>query len=159
MSNHYLSDEEKALFREAVNKLSRSKHTPTTSASLPTIHLTDTCMTEMTAETPLYYCKNDLPHRYLQSFKKGQLSIEARLDLHGFKIQEAKEALIHFIYTQIEYGHRMCLLIHGKGSQTPVLKNLVNHWLPQFPEVLAFVSAIPKHGGTGAVYVLLKSVG
>lgn len=156
MSNHYLSDEEKALFREAVNKLSQTSISQTKTCSLPTIELTDTCAAEIKADTSLYYCKGSLPHRYLQSFKKGQLSIEARLDLHGFKIQEAKEALIHFIYTQIHQGHRVCLLIHGKGGQTPVLKNLINHWLPQFPEVLAFVSAIPRHGGTGAMYVLLK---
>jgi DNA-nicking Smr family endonuclease len=51
-------------------------------------------------------------------------------------------------------------IIHGKGNgsvqRRPVLKGKVNHWLQQRDEVLAFCSARPVDGGTGAVYVLLK---
>ncbi|EXJ09223.1 Smr domain protein [Nitrincola nitratireducens] len=37
-----------------------------------------------------------------------------------------------------------------------MIKSCVNDWLQQIPQVLAFTSAQPKDGGTGAVYVLLK---
>ena len=51
-------------------------------------------------------------------------------------------------------------IVHGKGLRSrqgqPVLKVKVNHWLRQREEVLAFCSARPVDGGTGAVYVLLK---
>ena len=57
-------------------------------------------------------------------------------------------------------GARCVHIIHGKGhgssNQGPVLKNKVNAWLRQREEVLAFCSAQPKDGGTGAVYVLLR---
>jgi DNA-nicking Smr family endonuclease len=53
-------------------------------------------------------------------------------------------------------------IIHGKGNTSlgkmPVLKGRVNSWLRQKNEVLAFCSARPNDGGTGAVYVLLKRV-
>jgi DNA-nicking Smr family endonuclease len=50
--------------------------------------------------------------------------------------------------------------VHGKGNgswqKQPVLKNKLNQWLRQRDEVLAFCSARPCDGGTGAIYVLLK---
>jgi DNA-nicking Smr family endonuclease len=71
----------------------------------------------------------------------------------------AKEALCQFITEAMHRQQRCVLIIHGKGGQQgtpPVIKNLVNRWLPQINEVLAFYSALPKDGGSGAVYVLLK---
>jgi len=53
--------------------------------------------------------------------------------------------------------------VHGKGRRSrqpgPVLKGLVDHWLRQRDDVLAFCSARPADGGTGAVYVLLRAPG
>jgi DNA-nicking Smr family endonuclease len=53
-------------------------------------------------------------------------------------------------------------IIHGKGygsnNQGPIIKPLVNKWLQQRNEILAFCSARPNDGGTGAVYVLLKTL-
>jgi DNA-nicking Smr family endonuclease len=50
-------------------------------------------------------------------------------------------------------------VIHGKGrgsgQRGPVLKHVVNHWLRRMDGVLAFASARPVDGGTGAAYVLL----
>jgi DNA-nicking Smr family endonuclease len=54
------------------------------------------------------------------------------------------------------------LIVHGKGQsknqgkQTAVLKGYVNHWLRELEAVQAFHSARPAHGGTGAIYVLLR---
>lgn len=67
--------------------------------------------------------------------------------------------LCQFIQTQAELGKRCLLIIHGKGGiqgAPPVIKNLLNRWLPQINEVIAFHSALPKDGGSGAIYVLLK---
>lgn len=52
----------------------------------------------------------------------------------------------------------MVKIVHGKGAHTgqTLLKTYVNGWLPQLPDVLAFVSALPRDGGAGAVYVLLR---
>ncbi len=111
------------------------------------------------AETALTFCRPGLSKKHLSELKKGQYRIEARLDLHGLKPDDARDALCHFIENQQNSNSRCLLIIHGKGGrhgEAPVLKNLVNHWLTQFPGILAFYSALPKHGGTGAVYVLLN---
>ena len=57
------------------------------------------------------------------------------------------------------FDYRHVIIVHGKGFRSqskPVIKPLVNHWLKQADEVLAFCSAQPQDGGTGAVYVLLR---
>ena len=73
---------------------------------------------------------------------------------------DAEHNLSRFISNQYKMNSKIILVIHGKSgkdSSPPVIKNLVNSYLRQMPEVLAFYSAQPKDGGTGAVYVLLKS--
>lgn len=105
------------------------------------------------------YSQPGLSNQRLKELKNGQIPWERRLDLHGLKSETARDALCQFIQTQAEHDKRCLLIIHGKGGQQgepPIIKNLVNRWLPQMDEVLAFHSALPKDGGTGAVYVLLK---
>ncbi|WP_019216278.1 Smr/MutS family protein [Legionella tunisiensis] len=111
------------------------------------------------ANTLLSYCSHSIPAKRLRELKNGQISWQARLDLHGLRSDDAKNALIKCIAQQHALGHRCLLIIHGKGShqgEPPILKNLVNHWLQQFPQVLAFHSALARDGGSGALYVLLK---
>lgn len=82
------------------------------------------------------------------------------IDLHGLNSREATEALDEFLVEAVAHRVRCFHLIHGKGrrsaDQLPVLKSLVNRWLRQRREVLAFCSARQRDGGTGALYVLLK---
>ncbi|WDA23515.1 Smr/MutS family protein [Aeromonas hydrophila] len=54
---------------------------------------------------------------------------------------------------------RCLLILHGKGERsTPraLLKSYVSAWLPQLPAVMAMHSAERRHGGGGALYVLLR---
>ncbi len=77
------------------------------------------------------------------------------------KLSDAEEALKDFIVSQCAEGTRCVLIIHGKGGRkgkVALIKTHTHHWLKQFPQILGFVSALPKHGGTGAVYVLLKKL-
>ncbi len=109
--------------------------------------------------TTLVYCSHDMPRKRLRELKNGEIRWEGRLDLHGLRPDAAREALCDFIDKQCRTGHRCLLIVHGKGgrhNEEPILKNHVNHWLQQLPQVLAFHSAIPRDGGSGAVYVLLK---
>ena len=96
-----------------------------------------------------------------RKLKRGQYRIEAELDLHGMTKLQAQEELITFIEQVRAEGLRCIRIIHGKGygssNKGPVIKPLVNQWLQKRAEVLAFCSARPVDGGTGAVYVLLKS--
>ncbi len=95
----------------------------------------------------------------LRRLRRGQYSIEAEIDLHGLGRHAAHEALREFINGSVDRGQSCVRVIHGKGRGSgprgPVLKHVVNHWLRRMEDVLAFVSARPVDGGTGAVYVLI----
>lgn len=177
------SEEDKALFRRAVagvKPLKKSaiiptikakpvipakrpapKYEPLVSDKIPQaqVHLSDFYTSEVHSDTTLSYCSQQMPVKRMRELKQGRIRWESRLDLHGYKQDEAQKNLLDFLTRAISHNQRCLLLIHGKGSyggEAPVLKNLVNHWLRQLPCVLAFYSAQPKDGGTGALYVLLK---
>jgi DNA-nicking Smr family endonuclease len=97
-----------------------------------------------------------------RKLKQGRYEAEARLDLHRMTVQRARREVFEFVEESSAHGLRSVMLVHGKGetrTQTRasgVLKACVNHWLRELDKVQAFHSAQPRHGGTGAVYVLLK---
>jgi DNA-nicking Smr family endonuclease len=108
----------------------------------------------------LLFVRNGVQQRLLRKFRRGQFAIEAELDLHGRNVPEARERVGEFLQQMRASGKRCVRIIHGKGlssaGKLPVLKVKVNHWLRQTNDVLAFCSARPQDGGTGAVYVLLR---
>ena len=82
------------------------------------------------------------------------------MDLHGLTSQQAKQQLVRFLHDCVQDGCRCVHIVHGKGYRSenshPVLKNSLNQWLRQYPDVQAFCSASQREGGTGAVLVLLR---
>ena len=96
----------------------------------------------------------------LKLIRNGRLPIENRLDLHGHTRDAARTELLQFIMQSQMQGFSLVCVVHGKGYHSedgrPVLKAMVNKWLQSIPQVLAFVTAQAKDGGSGAVYVLLK---
>jgi DNA-nicking Smr family endonuclease len=94
--------------------------------------------------------------------RRGQLPIEASLDLHGHRQDDAHLALNGFIGASHAAGRRVVLVVTGKGlrgADAGVLRRQVPLWLNSAPnrdKILAFDYARPEHGGTGALYVLLK---
>ena len=109
----------------------------------------------------LSHAQPGVQKQVFKKLKRGQYRIEAELDLHGMTKSQAQEELIGFIEQVRQEGLRCVRIIHGKGygssNKGPVIKPLVNRWLQRRNEVLAFCSARPVDGGTGAVYVLLKN--
>jgi len=109
----------------------------------------------------LMYRAPGLQESAFRRLRRGTYRIEAELDLHGMNSERAKVALHQFLAESIAQGLRCVRVIHGKGlrssHQGPVLKQRVDRWLRRTKHVLAFVSARPQHGGTGAVYVLLRA--
>lgn len=97
-----------------------------------------------------------------ERFRRGQLPIEGKIDLHGRTQAEAHDALQHFIERAYKAGKRQLLVITGKGmtqSKSGILKTNVPRWLNEAPMrrlILAISQARPEHGGEGALYVLLK---
>ena len=104
----------------------------------------------------------DLDRRMGQRFKRGQLPVEGRLDLHGMTQNEAHGALGAFLARQFAMGRRCVIVVTGKGVSKEgggVLRNAVPRWLNEAPnreKVLAFEYARQRDGGGGALYVLLK---
>lgn len=97
-----------------------------------------------------------------RKLRQGRYEAEARLDLHRMTVAIARRELFAFVEDCHQLGLRSVLLIHGKG-ETPsergrcsILKGCTDHWLRELDIVQAFHSARPQHGGTGAVYVLLR---
>ena len=111
--------------------------------------------TDINAGTSLSFYKSGLQQKQLKKLRLGQLTVESRIDLHGLTVHEANIELSTYLQSCIAKGTKVFLLIHGKGAGT--IKNQVNRWLRSHPAVLAFHSALPKDGGTGALYVILKS--
>jgi DNA-nicking Smr family endonuclease len=97
-----------------------------------------------------------------ERLKRGLLAIEARLDLHGMTQVEAYGALREFVRASSAAGRRCLLVITGRGLGTAgpgILKSAVPRWLDDTElrkQILAVASAQPRHGGAGALYVLLR---
>lgn len=108
----------------------------------------------------LAYKKDGVQNGVFRKLRLAQYPLEARLDLHRKTVEEARQEVWQFIRDCMRCELRSVIILHGKGDrnkdQTALLKSYVNHWLKEIPDVLAFHSALTRHGGTGAVYVLLK---
>jgi DNA-nicking Smr family endonuclease len=109
---------------------------------------------------PLEFKRPGVQHGVFRKLKQGKYAMDARLDLHRMTAEIAREEVFMFIREAVSYDLRNVLIVPGRGShsnsQEAILKSYVNKWLPEFDEVQAFCSAVPAHGGTGAVYVMLK---
>jgi DNA-nicking Smr family endonuclease len=110
----------------------------------------------------LLFLRTGLQQRVLKRLRRGHYSVDAELDLHEMNAEAAKLSIDHFIHECHDRRITCAKIIHGKGLRSrpggPVLKSLTNATLRRRKDVMAFASARPNDGGTGAVYVLLKAV-
>lgn len=116
---------------------------------------------------------NAFDRKAARRLRQGQIEIEARIDLHGMRQQEAHAALRRFLFSSLAKGRRWVLVITGKGagqrardedgymgvSERGVLRRNVPMWLGE-PDlraiIVSFTSAAISHGGDGALYVQLR---
>lgn len=105
------------------------------------------------------YLRPGLPERLLRGLRRGKIRVQADLDLHGLRVDEARGAVAEFLAEARRQRWTCVRIVHGKGhgspGQIPVLKRLIGHWLQRHREVLAFLQAAPAEGGSGALRVLL----
>ena len=114
----------------------------------------------------------------VRKIRSGQVEIEARIDLHGMRQDEAHSALVRFLLRCQSKEQRWVLVITGKGKLTDsdphapfdltrprergVLKRNVPRWLDE-PElrhlVVSYTTAAIQHGGEGALYIHLRKRG
>ena len=111
----------------------------------------------------MQYLRPGVQKTILRKLKRGGYSVSASLDLHGMTVEEARGAVAAFIRVERGERRRCVRIVHGKGyrsaDQRPVLKSMLNRWLPQRDDVVAFCSAPPHDGGAGALYILLRRTG
>lgn len=172
-----MGEDERRLFRDMLGDVTELKHgrvalrkPPTPPQPLQSRRddalvvsslLSDTpAMAEFETGNELVFARAGLQRSVLRRLRRGEFVVEAELDLHGATTPEARAALIDFLREATHRGLRCVRVVHGKGlgspGKEPVLKRKTDHWLRRFDAVLAFCSARPADGGTGAVYVLLK---
>ena len=105
----------------------------------------------------------DVPARWLDRLRRGEVAALARLDLHGLSSDEAEKAVRVFIERSHRAGLGCVLVIHGRGLHSPsglaILRGEIAGWLTQGKTafwVRCFATARPSDGGAGALYVLLQ---
>jgi DNA-nicking Smr family endonuclease len=109
----------------------------------------------------LSFRRDGLPATVYRKLRRGRYRIGAELDLHGLTAVEAHQAVHEFLQESSRQGSAVVRIIHGKGLGSgpggPVIKRRVGRWLRHRDEVLAYCSARPIDGGTGALYVLIRT--
>jgi DNA-nicking Smr family endonuclease len=104
-----------------------------------------------------------------RKLNRGKVNIDAKLDLHGMRQDEAYNTLISFVTRAAQHEKQLVLIVTGKGerkltynnefSETGVLRRMVPIWLsdPNLRNsVIGFEEAAIGHGGSGALYVRLR---
>jgi len=172
-----MSDDDKDLFRKAMANVKPLRHSgkrkksttaqttlrnrarPLQTPEALAPNWNDHILNPVTANDTVHYQAEALTQQLQRQLRNGKLRIQARLDLHGFRVEDAKQELFEFL-TYCQERHFSCVLIvHGKGAfsaEPAKIKNAVCNWLQQEQKVLAYHSCIPADGGTGAIYVLLR---
>lgn len=112
-----------------------------------------------------------LDRRTAERLRKGARAPDARIDLHGMTADRAHRTLLRFLADAAAHGHRVVLVITGKGrregvgeeygrvSGRGVLRDSMPGWLRASPlghSIIGIYRAHRRHGGEGAFYVYLK---
>jgi DNA-nicking Smr family endonuclease len=108
-------------------------------------------------------CVKGFSRKIMKKLKRGELPVQDYIDLHGLTKEGAEEEVKNFLLRSYKTGLRCVLIVHGRGLNSPdsfpVIKEGLSTWLGRGPVrkiVLAFATAKPYDGGTGAIYVLLR---
>ena len=112
------------------------------------------------SDETLSYRRAGLGPDVVRKLRRGHWTVSAQVDLHGLRVDEARDVVADFLRECVKQERRCVRIIHGKGlgstNRIPVLKEKVRRWLTQKDEVLAFVEARPDDGGSGVVLALLR---
>jgi len=99
----------------------------------------------------------------MKRLKRGEIPVQDYLDLHGLTQKDAETRVREFLVRSHGRGLQCVLIVHGRGLNSPdsipVLKERLPVWMNRGPArkiVMAFASARPYDGGTGAIYVLIR---
>ncbi len=174
-----LTEEDRLLFLQSVGSVNPIQHDRAQlirdrPAPRPTPHLNDELqvMDEllsheidpdvMISGEEITFQRPGLQNKRMTRLRQGRFRVQEELDLHRMNSEAARKSIEYFISRARHDGLSCVLIIHGKGLRSkgtgPVLKDLTAQVLRRIKPVMAFTSAKPMDGGTGAVYVLLRSL-
>jgi len=172
-----VNDDDRQLFRDAIGEIRRfdeAAPAPAASKPAPYPHMFDADEAAVPGELldlafdpavleigeELSFLRDGYSPKLLRQLKRGQFSIQDDLDLHQMNAAAAQVEIINFLAEVQHEGLRCVRIIHGKGLRSraagPVLKGITDRMLRRRDDVIAFASARPAFGGTGAVVVLLR---
>ena len=173
-----VSDEDARLFREAIGDIRplpprpEPGHARTPPAPHPAMFERDeAAVRDELLESPidpaaheigeeLLYLREGHSPQLLKQLRRGHFSIGDEIDLHQMDERAARATLEDFLAECHRRGINCVRVVHGKGlrsgSAGPVLKRMTDRVLRRRDDVLAFASARPAQGGTGATVVLLR---
>lgn len=172
-----VSDDDARLFRDAIGEIRRFEPTeapPAAPRPEPRAHMFEADEAAVPGELldmafdpglmevgeELSYLRDGYPPKLLKQLKRGQFSVQDDIDLHQMNAAAAQACIADFLAEAHRRGMRCVRIVHGKGLRSkasgPVLKVLTDRLLRRRDDVIAFASARPMQGGTGAVVVLLK---
>ncbi len=170
------TQDDEALFRAAMDGVTPLPARAETEAAPSPTRKTARSVSQDSAPTrfvPPAATGTGLDRRTEDRLRQGKMEIEGRLDLHGLTLAQAEPAVGSFIRASQSSGKRCVLIITGKGdtqsaarSEGPwyeaprgQIRQNLPLWLASpdlSPLVLSIAPARPQHGGSGAVYVLLR---
>lgn len=116
---------------------------------------------ELESGEELLWLRPGLQKRVLTRLRRGHWRVQDEIDLHQMNTDAATRSIRSFVHESLLSGFRLVKIIHGKGLRSgpggPRLKTVTARVLSRHSKVMAFASAPPTDGGTGAVYVLLEA--
>ena len=107
----------------------------------------------------IQYKKDGVQEGVYKKLRLGKYPVQARLDLHRKTLKEARDEVVNFLKQCLRMDIRTVVIVHGKGERSnppALMKSFLASWLTQIQDVQCVHSAQRFHGGTGAVYVLLR---
>jgi DNA-nicking Smr family endonuclease len=101
----------------------------------------------------------------------GTVAPDVTIDLHGCSLDQAHDRLDHGLARAIGHGARVILLVTGKAPRTGasrldrplrgIIRASVHDWIaagPHASRVAAIRGAHPRHGGAGALYIIVRRI-
>jgi DNA-nicking Smr family endonuclease len=105
------------------------------------------------------YKRNGIQDGVYRKLRLGKYPIQAKLDLHKKNLEQARDEIVRFIKRCIRLDIRTVIIVHGKGERAnppALMKSYVSHWVTQIEDVQCAHTAQQFHGGSGALYLLLR---
>lgn len=115
--------------------------------------------TMLKPEDMIEFKRDGVQEGVYRKLRLGKYPIQARLDLHRKTLKEARDEVLKFLKQCMRMDIRTVVIVHGRGERSnppALMKSYVAQWLIQIRDVQCVHSAQRFHGGTGAVYVMLR---